>query len=103
MGLSLSVVRRRQVGMIREVVRLGTELEAILPEHREGLDQRDIPIHQAGRVKIVANAALKIKRSGRGRSKEWSSGASGGCKPLGAASSASRAGKFAQVFHPSFL
>src|ERR1700734_66808 len=89
--------------MIREVVRLGTELEAILPEHREGLDQRDIPIHQAGRVKIVANAPLKIECPGRGRGKEGSSGASGRCKPLRAAGSASRAGKFAQVCYASVL
>src|ERR1700728_1767839 len=89
--------------MIGEVVSFGTELEPIFPEDGEGLDQCDIPVHQARRTDIVANAVLDVKRPGRGRSKERSSAASGRCKPLRPAGSTSRTSKFAQVRHPSVL
>src|ERR1700685_3914837 len=89
--------------MIGKVVRLGTKLEAILPEDGEGLDQRDIPVHQAGRVNIVANAFLQIKRPGGGRSKERSSVLSCSSKPLRAAGATSRTGKFTYMPHAAVL
>src|SRR5580692_8990091 len=88
--------------MIREVIGLGTELEASFPEDRECLNQRDIPVHQAGRVNIVANAMLKIKRPERRRSPDGIS-AIGRGEPLSAATTTSRAGKFAKMLHPSML
>src|ERR1700689_1690026 len=90
--------------MIREVIGLGTELEPIpLLEDGEVLDHRDIPVHQARRVNIVANATLKIKRPGRGRSPERSSGLSCRGKPLRGARGSIIAGKFAHMPHPSVL
>ena len=89
--------------MIGEVIGLGTELEPILPEDWEGFDQREIPVHQAGCVNIVADAFLKIKCPGRGRSPQRSSGASGRGEPLRAAGSTCGTSKFAQCPYPSML
>src|ERR1700733_4181149 len=86
--------------MIGEVIGLGTELEAIFLEDRKCLNHRDIPVHQAGRVNIVANAMLKIKRPESGRSPDGIS-AIGRGEPL--AKSTARAAKFANVPHPSML
>src|ERR1700722_130476 len=88
--------------MIGEVIGLGTELEPSFSEDRECLDHRDIPVHQAGRVNIVANALLQIKRPGRGRSPNGISTICRG-EPLSTASTTSRAGKFAKMLHPSML
>ena len=102
-GLKWECSSATPVGMIREVVGLGTELEPILPEDGEGLDHRDIPVNQAGRVNIVANAMLKIKRPSRGRSPERSSGPSCRGKPLRAAGSTLGTGEISQVPYPSVL
>src|ERR1700722_3750714 len=88
--------------MIGEVIGLGTELEASFLEDRKCLNHRDIPVHQAGRVNIVPNAMLKIKRARRGRSPDGISAICRG-EPLSTASTTSRAGKFANMLHPSML
>src|ERR1700735_62615 len=89
--------------MVGEVVRLRAELKAVLPEKGEGLDHRDIPVHQARRKNIVANAFLQIKCPGGGRSPERSSVLSCCCKPLRAAGATSRTGKLAYMPHPAVL
>src|SRR6202522_1956634 len=89
--------------MIGEVVSLRTELEAGLPVNGEGLNQRDIPVRQAGRINIIANATLQIEGSGRGRSPDRRSVAIGRAEPLRATCTAVGAGKFVGTHHRSVL
>src|SRR6202012_1205163 len=90
-------VWRIQIGMIDEVISLGTKLESIFPEEGERLAHGEIPIHQSRCVNIVANAVLQIECSCRGSCPERTPILSGRSEPLRAASGPVRAGKFANV------
>ena len=61
-----------------KLVGLNPDLETILPEDGEGFNHRVVRFQfsQARRVNVVADAALKIKRPGRGRGPEGSSATS---------------------------